>query len=79
MRVSKVMEFSLKKCGDFDFIALKVSETMIATLFGLGVGPRMSPTIFEVFCAAMNQRVEVNLFFEQGLYLMLFASNAGGV
>jgi hypothetical protein len=28
---------------------------------------------------AMTQRVEVNLFFEQGLYLMLFTSNAGGL
>jgi hypothetical protein len=27
----------------------------------------------------MTQRIEINLFFEQGLYLMLFASNAGGV
>jgi hypothetical protein len=32
------------------------------------------PSIFK-----MTLRIEVNLFFEQGLYLMLFASNAGGV
>jgi hypothetical protein len=29
--------------------------------------------------ADMTARVEINLFFEQGLYLVLFASNAGGV
>jgi hypothetical protein len=34
----------------------------------------LSPSI-----AAMTQRVEINLFFEQGLYMMLFASNAGGL
>jgi hypothetical protein len=28
---------------------------------------------------AMTQRVEINLFFEQGLYLILFTSNAGGL
>jgi hypothetical protein len=28
---------------------------------------------------AMTQRIEINLFFEQGLYMMLFASNAGGL
>ena len=27
----------------------------------------------------MLLRVEINLFFEQALYLMLFASNAGGI
>jgi hypothetical protein len=27
----------------------------------------------------MLNRVEVNLFFEQAVYLVLFASNAGGV
>ena len=29
--------------------------------------------------AAMTARIETNLFFEQGLYLMLFASSAGGL
>jgi hypothetical protein len=28
---------------------------------------------------AMHCRVETNLFFEQAIYLVLFASNAGGV
>jgi hypothetical protein len=28
---------------------------------------------------AMASRIEINLFFEQGLYLVLFASNAGGL
>jgi hypothetical protein len=27
----------------------------------------------------MRQRVESNLFFEQAMYLVLFASNAGGI
>jgi hypothetical protein len=29
--------------------------------------------------AEMTRRIEVNLFFEQGLYMMLFASNGGGL
>jgi hypothetical protein len=27
----------------------------------------------------VTRRIEINLFFEAGLYLMLFASSAGGV
>jgi hypothetical protein len=27
----------------------------------------------------MNQRIEINLFFEAGLYMMLYASSAGGL
>jgi len=29
--------------------------------------------------ASVTPRIEINLFFETGLYLMLFASSAGGV
>ena len=29
--------------------------------------------------ARVIRRIEINLFFEAGLYLMLFASSAGGV
>jgi hypothetical protein len=29
--------------------------------------------------ARVTRRIEINLFFEAGLYLMLFASSAGGV
>jgi hypothetical protein len=39
----------------------------------------MRPAIFLASTAAMTQRIETNLFFEQGLYMILFASNAGGL
>lgn len=40
---------------------------------------KMSPSSLLALDSAMSTRIEVNLFFEQGLYMMLFASNAGGL
>jgi hypothetical protein len=37
------------------------------------------PIPFLAKITAMAQRIETNLFFEQDLYMMLFASNAGGL
>ena len=45
----------------------------------LGEWPTIFHTIFLPKSSAMAQRIETNLFFEQDLYMMLFASNAGGL
>jgi hypothetical protein len=41
--------------------------------------PTIAHTVILPRIIAMAQRIETNLFFEQGLYMTLFASNAGGL
>lgn len=55
------------------------SAEICAALLKLGGPARMAVALFKPSTAEMTQRVEINLFFETGLYLVLFASSAGGL
>jgi hypothetical protein len=51
----------------------------LGTLFRLDARYKMVLPSVDSSSDEMTQRIEINLFFEQSLYMMLFASNAGGL
>jgi hypothetical protein len=58
---------------------LKALATSIEVLLRRGGRPKMERVSLLLSIVAMTPRPEINVFFEQGLYMMLFASNAGGL